>query len=94
MKVRIKSYEEILKYKKIGRGEFPEPGFISDEVFKNWISERITDFSTHPQHSMEYYCGKIIEIDCRNTFANWKWADWMYSTKVFDKVFDKDLQIE
>lgn len=78
MKVRIKSIEEIKKYKLAGR--YPNPSFIEERIFKH---------GGFPRHSMEYYCGKIIDLDENNNFDGWIWRDWM-----FEKDTKNDLDIE
>ncbi len=68
MKVRVKSIEAI---EKIGIYKFPD--FITDARFESpsFIRLRRT-------HSMEYYCGKVIELDENGRFDYWYWASWMY----------------
>ena len=68
MKVRIKSMEEI---RKVGTDAFP--GFITYYEFNN------SRHSTKRKHSMEYYCGKVIELDRTGHFDGWLWGDWMYN---------------
>ena len=69
MLVKIKSIEEINEYKK--DNSYPSPGFITEEVF--WLDEHC-----YNHHSMEYYCGKIIELNENNRFGGWIWANWMF----------------
>ena len=67
MKVRVKSIEAI---KKIGINVYPR--FTTNDKFdsKKFFSS----------HSMEYYCGKVIELDETNHFDRWLWTSWMYNT--------------
>jgi hypothetical protein len=67
MKVRVKSIEEI---RKIGIGTYPS--FI--------ISDNFDDHEFASHHSMEYYCGKVIELEENNRFGGWLWDNWMYDT--------------
>ena len=76
MKVRVKPIEEI---RKIGINVYPR--FVTNDKFdsKKFFSS----------HSMEYYCGKVIELDEHDRFDYWVWDDWMY-----DRIEKPLLEVE